>query len=139
MKNTITIASSSLVKLKGTSCKGFIKSIVNEIGSWPGEIDIAVFPEYCWGNCDEGFVISEIEKLQIQNFFNFPIVFGTIARKSSDGTNTNSAIIVLNNDKITYIDKISVLKPEQKSRKVRTGSNTGVIQTKNFTFLKPSL
>ncbi len=131
---TFTIASSSLVKLKGIPCKEFIGLLVKEIGSWPNGVDIAVFPEYCWGNCDEDFVISEIKSLQKHKFFKFPVIFGTIARENVDGTITNSAIIVLNNDNIKYIDKISVLKPEQNSRGVRTGTNTGIIKTKKINF-----
>lgn len=132
--NTITIASSSMVKLDGTSCQEFVTSLVKEIESWPDGVDIAVFPEYCWGHCSEDFVIAEIRTLQKQNFFRFPIVFGTIAKKRDDGTYTNSAIIVLDNEEVNYIDKISVLTPEQNSRSVRTGFNSGVIKTRKFRY-----
>ena len=132
--NAITIVSSSMVKPKRISCQEFITSLVREIESWPDRIDIAVFPEYCWGNCSEDFIIDEIRTLQKQNFFKFPIVFGTIARKRAHDTYTNSAIVVLNNKEVEYIDKISVLTPEQNSRNVRTGSNSGVIKTRKFSF-----
>ncbi|MHA2097540.1 MAG: nitrilase-related carbon-nitrogen hydrolase [Candidatus Kariarchaeaceae archaeon] len=124
--NSLTFVSTSITRAlhESTTEYGFrIESLLSGISN---DVDVVVFPEYCWG--DASIEEVEVQLNQIRSKFKFNIIFGSLPFDLKTGITTNNAIISILGKDIIYSPKTIPMEGERDHHNIKPGPNIGVIE-----------
>ncbi len=107
--------------------ESFVTRILVEIEKWKGLVQLAVFPEYCWGLTPADLVLEQVEIISKNIPNDLILVIGSSGFELNRKI-TNNAIIVKKNKEVQFVPKTHTLLGEQKRSNVVSGVNPGVIK-----------
>lgn len=119
------VISVSLARNMNHDFRTFIQELEGEILSWPLDVLLGVFPEYCWRKTHPSEVFDYIDILKTKIRSNLVLVLGTLEFVHNGSYTANG--IVLHNSILHFIPKTKVLNDEVR-KGLSPGINPGVIE-----------